>query len=60
MLTCEKCKQPAKRLTEVDGKWIGHCCIPQEIWDQYPGWKERVALSNKRSEQARKNFGLAA
>lgn len=58
-MNCEQCKQPAKRLTEVDGKWVGHCCIPQWVWDMYPGWQAKAKLSQQRSEQARANFGLA-
>lgn len=40
-MKCESCKKKVAWLTEVDGKWVGPCCVPEDIWAMYPGWKER-------------------
>lgn len=53
------CGEVAPWLTEVNGRWIGPCCVPKERWAMYRGWKEREQTRQKRAKLARKNFRLA-
>lgn len=63
LLICAGCNKPAHWLVQTSaGLWVGHCCVPEEMWKQYPGWKERDRRErerrDKRSALARRNFGL--
>lgn len=59
-LTCAKCNQPAPWLTQTGTQWVGPCCVPDDIWKMYPGWKERERKRQKTHEKratiARRNF----
>lgn len=52
-LTCEGCLQKVRWRTEVEGEWLGPCCVPEQVWKRYPGWRERETLSQQRSEKAK-------
>jgi hypothetical protein len=49
-LTCEGCKKTVSWLVERNGKWIGPECVPDDLWSQYPGWRERENLRLQRAE----------
>lgn len=53
-MECDKCGMPVRWLVEVDGVEVGFCCVPEWLWQAYPGWKEREDLSERRAEQARR------
>lgn len=62
---CEKCY---KSISETVTKglyqlrtleFVCFDCLPAAEVAKYRGWKERVELSRKRSEQARQNFGVS-
>jgi hypothetical protein len=63
-LHCDKCSGVAPGLfLGPDNQWLCAPCLPDEIWSQYPDWKETkereihaVALMRRRSEVATKNF----
>lgn len=55
-LRCEQCHTESPWLVEVDSAWVGPCCVPDEAWDAYPGWRQREDLRTKRAEIARLNF----
>lgn len=47
-MKCESCGKPVSRRTEVNGKWVGVCCVPDDIFKMYPGWKKRVQADKKK------------
>lgn len=55
-LTCESCLDRVRWRIEVNGEWVGPCCVPAEIWKRYPGWREKEQLSERRAELAKKNL----
>jgi hypothetical protein len=59
--TCPNCQQPTPCLY-VSGGECCFDCLPAQIVDRYPGWREREAKERtqreRRAEQARKNFNL--
>lgn len=56
-MTCEQCSSAAPWLVECEDQWLGACCVPDEMWDAYPGWRAREDLRRERSDRARHNFG---
>lgn len=55
-MTCEQCNGAVPWRVESEGKWLGACCVPDEMWDAYPGWRAREDLRRERAERAKKNF----
>ena len=53
---CEACKRPQEvlHMRNSDGKWVCPACIPVAELDAYPGLRERLGLSAKRSSAQHK------
>jgi hypothetical protein len=49
---CEACKRPQEvlHMRNSDGKWVCPICIPAAELDAYPGLRERLGLSAKRTQ----------
>ena len=48
---CESCRKPQERLhmRNTDGKWVCPRCIPEAEFKAYPGLRERLGLSARRT-----------
>jgi len=57
-MTCGQCDSAAPWLVECEDRWLGPCCVPDEMWDAYPGWRGREDLRRERADRARRNFAL--
>lgn len=59
-MTCDKCgcesPQGLYENSGEPGQFLCLNCMPAEIVNQYPGWREREAIHMRRREQAMINF----
>lgn len=53
---CPNCNQPANGLFVTTAGLVCFNCVPERDFARYPNWKARHALSEKRSQIAKRNF----
>jgi len=56
---CPTCGEETDGLYQYPGQadsWVCFNCLPPELVDRYPGWRERELLKARQRDQARRNF----